>query len=131
MKFRCPCGNQISDTTDFLSYKGYITPDESWEDWFETFSSALQDLAIYQATGAVAPWMTKMMNIFGARASEPRVLLSELLMHWDVKFRRPMYECTDCGRLFVDPGSKSNTMLSYKPEHDIRGVLKAEFPEVL
>jgi hypothetical protein len=130
MKFACPCGHAISDTTDFLPYKGYITPDESWEDWLDTFSSALRDLADYHATGAVTPWMTKMMNILGARASDHRELLSETMLQWSAKFSRPIYECTECGRLFVDPGSKSNQMLSYKPEDDTRGILRAEFPDV-
>ena len=39
MKFICPCGNQIFDSTDFISYKAYIIADQDIEDMVKTFGS--------------------------------------------------------------------------------------------
>ena len=32
MKLNCPCGNRLSDTTDFLSYKAHLIADQDFED---------------------------------------------------------------------------------------------------
>lgn len=50
MRFRCSCGNLVTDTTDYIPYKGYVVSDTDFEDFFEAMERQArgQDLGILQ-----------------------------------------------------------------------------------
>ncbi|WP_338542496.1 hypothetical protein [Paenibacillus tundrae] len=42
MHFYCYCGNRISDTTDYLSYKGYVISDQDEFDFLDEIDRAIE-----------------------------------------------------------------------------------------
>lgn len=42
MNFRCECGQRIHDTTDYLSYKGYLMSDQDQFDLLDEIDDAIE-----------------------------------------------------------------------------------------
>ncbi len=94
MKFLCPCGAVIVDQTDYLSYKGHLFPDQNWFDTHDAIDSEVIDkLAAGQIT-----------------REEAHTQVDTVLD----RFVRMVYECRDCGRLFID--DRNHELQSYVPE---------------
>lgn len=74
MHFLCPCGNDIHDTSDCLSYKASIIADQDEEELWEILEKAEKP-------------HTEKMDI----ATEVMRLL-----------HRNMYQCPQCGRVFLE-----------------------------
>jgi hypothetical protein len=43
MKIGCQCGETISDTSDYLSHKGHLTPDQSLYDVYDAIDQEVID----------------------------------------------------------------------------------------
>lgn len=43
MHFYCTCGNRISDTTDFLSYKAYLLADQDEQDYYDAIEQEVKN----------------------------------------------------------------------------------------
>ena len=83
MKFTCGCGELIFDSTDDLSHKGHLIPDERW--------NAMWDALDNEVIGAVARGhITK----DGAAMHARQIVRAA--------GERLMYQCHNCGRLFID-----------------------------
>jgi predicted RNA-binding Zn-ribbon protein involved in translation (DUF1610 family) len=93
MKFLCECGHTIVDQTDDLSYKAYARPDQTSEAFFA---------AVERLVDATAP----------SDPSQRDALTGPILFP---KGTRHMYQCPDCGRVFIGDGEKLHC---FKPEFD-------------
>jgi hypothetical protein len=82
MKIGCHCGATIFDQTDDLPHKGHLVPDQVWDATWD----AMDDKVI-------VPLVKGAINKEAA---------SDLL--WDVISRasRLMWQCRECGRLYID-----------------------------
>lgn len=88
------CGAVIVDQTDFLPYKGYLIPDQTAEDTYEALKTEVVDkLAAGQITKEEAH-------------TQVHVVMD--------RFIRMVYECRNCGRLFID--DRNHELQSYVPE---------------
>lgn len=100
MYFHCACGEMINDTTDALSYKAHLIPDQDL--W--TFMEAVDRIAETFAT---------------SREPDPERRLSHLQHEvgdlWSRFFRR-VYQCQWCGRLHLQPLQKSPHFHVFAPE---------------
>lgn len=82
MKIQCHCGATISDGTDSLPQKGHLIADQ---DWF-----AVLDVIDDRVIAPVAS---------GAVSKEAAFMLFREIVS---KASRVMYQCSGCGRLYVD-----------------------------
>ena len=99
MKIYCTCGNLIPDTTDGLRYKGRIISDLQWDDLWVAIDEAIE--------------------VPGTTARERANTCMQLRQQFRFNL---VWECTDCGKLFVDGPGKS--LVPYLPETGgYRGVL--------
>lgn len=87
MHFLCPCGNDIHDTSDCLSYKAGIIADQDEEKLWEILEKAEQP-------------HTEKMNT----AVEVMSLL-----------RRNIYQCPKCGRIFLEDAADGYELVCFEP----------------
>lgn len=93
MKIGCGCGAVIVDQTDFLPHKASFIPDQ---DLFGVFDSLDEEIVDRLATGELSK-----DEAYG----KLRTIIS--------KASRLMYQCRECGRLYLD--DRSRTLHSYLP----------------
>jgi hypothetical protein len=139
-KIGCTCGHVIRDNTDFLPYKTYIREDEDTEKPIELLATVLarfweareqqresafiRDLFISRGEAVSgAEWYVEYLK----GKPLPEVLFSLILPFWN-HYDRVIYECEECGRLWVEVEEKANefvgiTYVPYAPETDTRHVL--------
>ena len=78
MKIICRCGNILCDNTDAIPYKGHFIADQDWFEFLDKIEAAVKSTEL----------------------DKERVL--NQLMSDTGKLHRTMYQCPQCGRLYVD-----------------------------
>ena len=120
-KFMCYCGNIIRDQTDYLPYKGRYFADEDTDALFEGLIPFLARLVE----------ATEKREQAAFRGDYPEELdisnfISDHIAGYSGKFGRHIYECEQCGRLWLQYDRPGNRYTSYMPETEIRGVLRSQ-----
>ncbi|MEP0909694.1 hypothetical protein NDI45_02035 [Leptolyngbya sp. GB1-A1] len=123
-KLGCTCGHIICDQSDSLPYKGRVLKDQDHEAVLEGIAS---DVASYiksllgKDKGewiAQSPWL---------QGKENGAVIWDIMIQYCLKYPVALYECENCGRLWVQKGVKSQDFVSYVPENpEIRAVLQSE-----
>src|SRR5690348_11743201 len=121
----CTCGNSIPDHTDFLPYKAYIREDEDTEKPIELLADVLERFWAAREQGRLADFLRECAHSRsnGDMAAEWEVTyyqdkpLSDVLAHlifpfWN-NYDRTIYECEECGRLWIQVGR--NRFVAYLP----------------
>ena len=98
MWIQCPCGEQIKDTTDNISYKARYISDQDWLDVLDKIDYCIE---------STEQDRDKLCNEF-------RRFLTEKT--------RNIYQCTKCGKLFVED-SKGNFKEFIPSENDFNDIL--------
>ena len=91
MKIACTCGHHIIDQTDGHTSKGHILPDTQWHPFWDQVDAAIERS--------------------GASAKEKEVACMHLRR---LKFSTTMWECSQCGRLYVEDGK--GRLITFAPE---------------
>jgi hypothetical protein len=105
MWFDCRCGNTIKDNTDGLRQKGHLTPDQ---DLYSVWDGMDEQVIDRVASGELA------LN--------DAYVLSRRLMSLPT---RMMYQCFECGRLYIDgPDGELNCFLPESDKID-KGILRS------
>ena len=89
MWIKCRCGNPIHDSTDKIPYKARFIPDKIWFDIFDEICAGIEK---------------------GFSKEELTDLIYAQI--WDNAVS--MYQCTECGRLFIE--NKDNSYTIFKAE---------------
>lgn len=93
MKIECMCGSFIYDQTDAISYKASFVADQDYFDLLDEIERHIHTLAAtLRNTSAKDPAATSIVN-------QTTFNVSKTLRTFA---RRKIYQCTACGRLFVD-----------------------------
>lgn len=102
MKIFCRCGYILSDNTDTISYKAHIIPDQDWFDVWDKIEAAVK-----------------------SENPDKERLMRELMS--DVNhITRTMYQCPECGRLYVD--DLQYELHEFKPQEQIDAkMLKSKY----
>jgi hypothetical protein len=130
-KLACRCGHIISDTTDGLPYRADFLPNVHEENFFEGLSGAAQSFVAAIAEDDRESWLRRQ----GFTKAYPRDLpvaevFSDVVSSLWRKYSRTCYECTACGRLYVQERAQSNAFTSFAPESGTyEGVLQSTIRE--
>lgn len=96
MKIDCHCGNTISGSTDYLSHKAHLTPDQDIYGVWDGLEAQLIDRVAAGELTVPDAYMV-MRRIMDAPA-------------------RLMYQCFECGRLYID--GPDDRLHCFVPEND-------------
>ena len=96
MKFECRCGNVVLDIADGNTNKAQLIPDEVWSEMFEAFDERILKRL---ASGRI-------------REEAASMALRTAL----IKASRSMYQCCECGRMWID--DPNGQLVSFQPESD-------------
>ena len=133
---KCLCGHTITDRTDFLPYKAYIRKDEETEKPVQLLAGALAQYWEAREHGTDADFIRSFSiqwgrgtgfgdweidRLMGSPLAE--VLSALISMVWN-DFERDMYECEECGRLWLQAGVQR--WVSYAPEMADRHILQSD-----
>jgi hypothetical protein len=99
MKIYCTCGNTIYDQTDAISYKASFVADQDYEDLCDAIERHIQTLA--------ATLRSKPVKAPAAETAVGRVMM-DVRQALRTYARRTMYQCSACGRLYVDDRSSAS-----------------------
>ncbi len=135
----CVCGHVIRDQTDDLPYKARILADEDTQRPRELLAQAIIDLleARRQGPDAERDYLIRFRVAFinddeeNAANSVDKYLnrtdliqvLDEVIFAFWTRYERQIYECEQCGRLYLPDPTRRNHYLPYLPEDGQRGVL--------
>jgi hypothetical protein len=123
-KFGCTCGHVIRDQTDNLPDKGQVLKDQDHEAFFARTADALTEFLAGVRSGDLAEWHRKWPFLQGK--TDEHVAWSLLGWFWR-KFAVDVYECEQCGRLWVQAGTESQRFIPFLPEDASAGrVLPSE-----
>lgn len=128
-KFICLCGHRIVDQTDHLPYKAQFFADEDTDASWEQFILFCAELFWASMGGRQKEFLVER---FGEEYSQDLTLediISDSLGGMRAVFGQVLYECEQCGRLWVEPASLKRKeiyrLVSYFPESEERGVLSS------
>jgi hypothetical protein len=112
-KFGCTCGHVIIDRTDYLPYKGQVLKDQDHETYFASTADALVEYLAGVRSGDIAEWHRKWPFLQGK--TDERVVWTLMGWFWR-KFAVDVYECEQCGRMWVQEGTESQRFVPFIPE---------------
>lgn len=96
---RCHCGYVIHDSSDYLSYKGSIMPNQDEYDYLDSVSEIIE---------SKCPDRKKLVDDFYFKVPD---------------MTKTVYQCSQCGRLYIEDNNK---FFCFKPEnHTNNDVLKS------
>jgi hypothetical protein len=112
-KFGCTCGHVILDQADNLPYKGQVLKDQDHEAFFAGIADALTEYLAGVRSGDLAEWHRKWP--FLREKTDNHVAWALLGWFWR-NFKVDVYECEQCGRLWVQEGTESQRFIPFLPE---------------
>ncbi|MGH2515431.1 MAG: hypothetical protein ACRDHP_07230 [Ktedonobacterales bacterium] len=122
--FRCTCGHRINDQTDFLPYKAHFLPDEDTEAPLENGVNIVVGYIEARERGEEEQFLNEHKHWLKSR--DLREIVNSLLQPPAFYYGRNMYECEECGRIWMEAKAHANRFESYLPESDARGVLRSD-----
>jgi hypothetical protein len=129
-KFLCRCGYVIIDQMDYLPYKASFFLDTDTNLSFERFYSYLHDLQLALNEGNLQDFFDK---THGKEAVQGSFCLEDSIAMMfgglTALFGHNMYECEQCGRIWLQVHRDMNRFIPFLPESNIRGILKADNDE--
>jgi hypothetical protein len=112
-KLGCRCRNVIRDHTDYLPYKGQVLKDQDREAFFEGVAGAMSEYVAGIRSGDLTEWSRKWSFLRGRPDDD---VAWEVIDWFWRKFSVDIYECEQCGRLWVQQGTKSETFIPFTRE---------------
>src|SRR5208337_1153392 len=114
-KFLCTCGHTIRDQSDFLSFKGRILKDFDEHAFMGALSRECEALVNAVAAGDREAWLRRHFL-----ESYPRDLSHGSVVHdyfngLFVEHLVTVYECEECGRLWVQRSVSDNQFVAFVP----------------
>lgn len=137
MNLGCPCGNVLTDNTDWLPYKGRFISDLDTEMPIDLVRDMMRLLELPDAKSRRDFLVSVRARFDGldfatgwigevSQYADLKEALETLAFAYWHRYDRVMYECEECGRLLLP--TNSGRYVSYLPETKKRGVLKAWEP---
>lgn len=123
---RCLCGYIISDQTDDLPYKAEFFADE---DYAGSYGGIIRFITEFIQTEQQGERNAFLAKYFGEKYPQNVAvssIVSDILASIRVAFGHTVYECENCGRLWIQLIPEKDSYVSYIPEAEARGVLRSQ-----
>ena len=129
-KFGCKCGHIIHDQTDALPHKADVFKDEDLEPFYEAFVEKAQAFVDAVTESDKEAWLDKHFSQGYPKDVRHGDVLHDLLTSLTFRYFVRMYECGNCGRLWIQTRTEENRYISFVPESgSFEGVLKSQYVE--
>src|SRR5436305_1579870 len=103
-KIKCLCGHLIVDQTDSLSYKAHFFADEDYEAAYGKFITFCAQFIEATDKGKLAEFIRHQFGeAYPQEGLSTEDFISDSLAGLLAIFGHPLYECVQCGRLWVKP----------------------------
>lgn len=125
MKFRCTCGNIISDNGLCDHIKGHILREQSFNAAYEQPADRIAEFIQAVVAGKRKEWIEEFYGQPYFEVSDSSVVF-DIIDYARIRTKLDIYQCEACGRLFIErePQQASGTMRAFIPEDaDWRGTL--------
>jgi hypothetical protein len=123
-KIGCTCGHVIRDQTDNLTYKGQILKDQDKEAVLEGIASDVTAYIEGLLTGNRDEWDHRFPWL---RGQNHGAVVWGIITQYCLKYPIDIYECEQCGRVWVQKAKQSQEFDSFAPDlQEVSGVLKSE-----
>ena len=109
-----------------MPYKAEYFADEDYEAYYEELVIFLARLVEATEKGEQAAFRREFPNPEDLDISG---FISDNIAGFHARFGRFLYECEQCGRLWLQYDPRNNLYASYTPETEIRGVLRSQEKE--
>lgn len=121
----CTCGHVIRDVTDGLSCKAELLPDQDAGRLWKIID-ALSEFIEARERGYREQWIRERLAP-GFRTDRPDGdVVSAVIAATPLGPRRTLYECAECGTLWVQVETGANRYQGYSPhEGNIKGILSS------
>jgi hypothetical protein len=120
----CQCGHLIRDTTDNLPYKALFFADGDYAASFERHITFCAGLIQARDEGRQDEFITSHFGENYPKDLSVEDVVSDNVAGLLAAMGHLMYECENCGRLYLQPFLRKNQYVSYVPEGEVRGVLR-------
>ena len=112
----CECGYVIPDHELGLDYKARLISDKDFVDFADWFVNEVQGYVTAALNGNVRQWLLD--NGYGEdyvnlNLDHGNIMHDHILLRKFFDIKKDVYECTKCGRLYVE--GKNNDFFSYSP----------------
>jgi hypothetical protein len=124
-KLRCTCGHIIRDQTDCIPYKALRYADEDTPVYFEAIETIADLVQAYEHEATERPPHPQPEQQKHDKRKGLTRQITRILGHYHIGHFRVLFECENCGRLWLQVNPRENTVVSYLPESDTRGVLRS------
>jgi hypothetical protein len=121
--FRCKCNHVIDDKYADLPYKGYLYADQD-QDRRQSAFEHIADFVTAREHGMQEQFLTRFFGEPYPKDLNVAEVVSDIFDKITGGTESPLYECEQCGRLWLD-SNRSETLLTYQPEQETRGVLNS------
>ena len=127
-KLRCVCDHIIRDQTDNLPYKARFLPDEDHNAVLEAVAANILQFMLARERGDQGAFIHEFLGGVWSDDEDPATILNVLLTDVIFGSRRLIYECENCGRIWVQKHAEydKNIFVSYSPESNKRQVLRSQ-----
>ena len=126
-KLGCKCGYVISDNTDYQPHAGSILKDQDEERYFDGASKYIASYLAAVVGCKREDWIRDYFSEGYPLDLEDEMVISDILSIFSSKYWTRIYECSNCGRVWIQEKTQSNRFLSFKPDTEKHEtVLKSE-----
>jgi hypothetical protein len=104
MKFGCDCGNVLKDQTDIIPYKARFIADQDHFDLIDELIAKIEQ---------------GLSEAKDNRQNTPtRKILRRVLYREMAPYLRTMYQCRNCGRIYIDDPDEPSMLQIFAPESE-------------
>lgn len=112
----CRCGYTIRDDADDFSYKGRVRKDQDADFFYERVTRKLALLVSATNAEQREDWISRNFLPGYPRDVDDEGMISDLLSGFEERFLVNLYECENCGRLWLQQEPRSTKYVSYSSE---------------
>ncbi|MBT5021103.1 MAG: hypothetical protein HON04_20420 [Planctomicrobium sp.] len=115
-KFGCTCGNIISDVIAPNDVTGFVLSDKSSEIFCESISDVIGDFFNHFNADTIEEWRAKHFNEMYPTSEPLGEMIHDVLFSRLMDVTLGMFECDECGRLWVQESPTVNKYKAYSPD---------------
>ena len=115
-KFGCTCGNVISDVAIPNEVTGFVLSDKSSDVFYSAISEVVGDFLKNFQSDSIEDWRAKHFNEIYPKDEPPGEMIHDVLTARLMDVTLAMFECDECGRLWIQESPGVNKYKAYSPD---------------